>query len=61
MRWRQGGKVPLNVYEQLGDEPNRAPWPDGDRPVTMFQTVADAELAVRAVNAFMEQEEAADG
>lgn len=54
MRWRQGGKVPLNVYEQLGDEPDRRPWPDGDRPVTMFQTVADAELAVRAVNAWLE-------
>ena len=54
MRWRQGGKVPMTVYEQLGPEPDRRPWPEGDRPVAMFQTVADAELSVRAVNRFLE-------
>lgn len=58
MRWRQGGKVPLNVYEQLGDEPNSAPYPDGDRPVAMFRTVEDAALVVRAVNALHEWAEA---
>lgn len=45
MRWRQGRKVPINVYEQLGDSPS-----DQDRPVTQFHTVADAKLAVEAVN-----------
>lgn len=55
-RWRQGGKVPLNVYEQLGDEPNSTPYPDGDRPVAMFHTVEDAALVVRAVNALLDWE-----
>jgi hypothetical protein len=37
-RWRIGTKVPINVY-------------DGDRPVCQCQTVGDAKLIVRAVNA----------
>lgn len=51
IRWRQGGKVPLHVYRQRGDEPDRRPYPDGDPPIAMFLTPEDAELACRAVNA----------
>lgn len=57
-RWRLGGKVPFTVYEQRGDEPDTRPYPDGDRPVTMFRTAEDAALAVRAVNALIGQGEA---
>ena len=50
MRWRQGTRVPHHVYEQLGSEPNRSAFPDGDRPVAMFCDPVDAEMAVNAVN-----------
>lgn len=50
-QWRQGGKVPMHVYEQRGDEPDKRPWPDGDRPVATFFDPEDAQIAVDAVNA----------
>lgn len=50
-QWRVGGKVPHHVYEQRGAEPDRRPWPDGDRPVGMFLDPGDARRAVGAVNA----------
>lgn len=39
--WRQGRKVPINVYEGEGD---------GARPICQCHTVEDAELIVAAVN-----------
>ena len=50
MKWRQGGKVPHHIYEQLGDEPNSAPWPNGDRPVATFFNPEDAKRACEAFN-----------
>lgn len=45
--WRQGRRVPVNVY-------------DGDRPVFQAHTVEDAELAVSSVNFRREFEESMD-
>ena len=39
MPWRNGAKVPLNVYDERG------------RPICQCHTVADAERIVAAVNA----------
>lgn len=53
MRVRQGGKNPFTLYLQLGAEPDRRPWPAGDRPLGMMLTVKDAEFVVQAVNAYL--------
>lgn len=50
IRWRRGSRNPFTVYEQLGEEPDRRAFPDGDRPVGFFLDQDAAELAVRAVN-----------
>ena len=53
-RWRQGTRVPHHVYRQRGDEPDHRPWPDGDPLVAMFiDPLDEAELACRAVNAYL--------
>lgn len=57
MRWRQGSRVPHHVYEQMGGEPNRAALPDGDRPVATFFDPIDAEMAVKAVNFYLDREQ----
>lgn len=44
--WRQGSKIPINVYE-------------GDRPVCQCQTAADARRIVQSVN-FCQQMQALD-
>lgn len=49
-RWRRGGKNPHTVYRQLGDEPDRRPYPDGDPFVGVFLSPEDAAYAVEAVN-----------
>ncbi len=41
MPWRQGAKVPINVYDE-------------DRPVCQCQTAADAKFIVQSCN-FMKQ------
>lgn len=50
MKWRQGRKVPIHVYEQKGPEPSDAPQPNGDRPVATFLTERDAQMACFAVD-----------
>jgi len=44
MTWRVGHKVPINVYE-------------GDRPVCQCHTAEDALRIVRAMNAWVKEEE----
>ena len=43
MPWRQGTKVPINVYNSA------------DKPVCQCQTPESAELIVKAVNAYLHQ------
>lgn len=52
-RWRQGTRVPNHVYLQRNDQPDRRPWPDGDPPIATFLDPLEAELACRAVNAYL--------
>jgi hypothetical protein len=57
-RWRQGGKVPHHIFEQRGRIPDRRPWPDGDPPIGFFTDPVHARLAVEAVNALIDANEA---
>jgi len=53
--WRQGRKVPLNIYEDFpGGEPGGEPF---SRPVCQCHTAADANLICHAVNRLIAAEE----
>lgn len=46
---RVGSRVLHHVYRQVGPEPDRRPFPDGDPPLGMFVNPVDAEWARLAV------------
>lgn len=48
--WRAGGKNPHVLYRQLGAEPDRRPWPDGDPCIGSLFHPDHVKRAVEAVN-----------
>lgn len=51
--WRPGGKNPFTLYRQRGPEPDRRPWPDGDKPLGFLGDPRDVDLACAAVNTYL--------